>query len=239
MGTHWIRQEVKRNPLAERIDKALAWIKSHREASAATAVISLVCVILVMFFVSRYAEVKNTAWEKLFIAQQYAYSGHAEALNQLHAVRDAFPNTDAAGFGLLFEGDILFKQGKYKEAGEDYQSLAEKGKPAAVIPFALAGKGKALEASGLCPEAILTGKQFLEKYPDHYLAPEVHLSIARCFEITDNAQEARSAYEKIALLFPDTSWAQTAQQKLQSLPKQQPSQTPPGAGPPGAKTGAD
>ena len=65
MGTQWIRQEIKKNPLAEWVDKTAAWIKANRETAVACAVISLAAIILAAYFVHRYSALKSQAWEKL------------------------------------------------------------------------------------------------------------------------------------------------------------------------------
>ena len=182
---------------------------------------------------------KNTAWEKFFIAQQYSYDPAKlqDCITQLHAIQTAFSRTDAAGYSILFEGDLFYKQGQMKEAIEAYNKLIKQGSHASIIPFAMYSIGKSYEAMDKWQEAITAGRAFLDKYPDHYLAPLAHDSIARCFEKSNNTAEAKSAYEKIALLFPDTSWAQKAQQKINyfsyagQTKSQPPSQQQPGTSP--------
>lgn len=216
MGTQWIRQEVKKNPLAEWVDKTASWIKANRETAVASAVICLAAIILAVYFVHRYSSLKSQAWEKLFIAKQYAYSGKVEdSIKQLHAVQKGYPKTTAAGFGILFEGDMLYKQGFYKDAARAYQKLVERGKPKPLIPYAMAGIGISQESAMDYKEAIATHRQFLEKYPDHYMAPQAYTAIARCLEATKNREETKLAYERIILLFPNTYWAKQAQEKLQ------------------------
>jgi tetratricopeptide (TPR) repeat protein len=224
MGTHWARKEVKKNLTAEKVNKIMLWIKNHRETFTASSIIFLAAVILAVFFVSRYSKIKETAWKTLFMAQQYAYAGRsAETMSQLSELETGYANTDAAGFGLLFKGDLLYKQGSYKEAAETYQKLIEKPKPKGAIPFAISGIGKSRQAMGNFPEAITAYTDFLEKYPDHYLAPEIYIAMASCYEAMKNPQEAKTVYEKIAVLFPDTYWFSYAQQKLQGpKPPEQP-----------------
>ncbi|HAU90008.1 MAG TPA: hypothetical protein DCW72_07245, partial [Elusimicrobia bacterium] len=54
---------------------------------------------------------------------------------------------------------------------------------------------------------------FLAKYPDHFVAPEAHASLARLQEMTGAADLAKATYEKIALLYPETTWAMMARAK--------------------------
>jgi len=216
MGTQWIRQENKKNPLAERADQTAAWIKSHREIFITSCVIIIGTLALGGYFVSRYNSLKTTAWEKFFIAQQYGMSGRVnEAFPLIKTIQDNFPKTDAAGYSMLFEGDLFFRQGNYKDAIQAYAKLKTRNAPKAALPFAAIATAKALEAEGNYPEAIVSNRDFIDRYPEHYLAPQAHSQLARCLEISGNMAEAKAAYEKIILLFPDTTWAQTARLKFQ------------------------
>jgi tetratricopeptide (TPR) repeat protein len=164
------------------------------------------------------AGLRETAWKNLFIAQQTGYNGNlTEAAKQLDSVETNFANTSAWGFAVLSQGDLLFRQAKFKEAADAYARIVTKG-PKNLRPFALYNLGKAKEAAVDIPGARDQYKNFLAAYPDHFLTPEVHYSLANVFELAKNEPEARAAYEKIVLLYPDTSWAMMA--KAKTAPEQ-------------------
>ena len=74
--------------------------------------------------------------------------------------------------------------------------------------------GKAKEADGDLPGAQAQYSDLLSKHPEHFIAPEAHAALARTQELTGAADLAKTTYEKIALLYPDTSWAMEAKAKL-------------------------
>jgi TolA-binding protein len=91
--------------------------------------------------------------------------------------------------------------------------VAAKG-PKNLMPFAFYDLGKAKEAAADLTGALGQYSAFLAAFPDHFLAPEVHLSLANVYELANNLPEAKAAYEKIALLYPDTYWAAVAKAKV-------------------------
>ncbi|MEK7722067.1 MAG: 2-dehydropantoate 2-reductase N-terminal domain-containing protein, partial [Elusimicrobiota bacterium] len=82
-----------------------------------------------------------------------------------------------------------------------------------LAPFAAYSVGKCKEAEGDLAGAQVQYSDFLLKNPEHFIAPEVHASLARSQELSGNAELAKTTYEKIALLYPDTSWATQARTK--------------------------
>jgi len=138
---------------------------------------------------------------------------YAEAEKQLDSIEANFSRTSAWGFAALTKGDLLFRQNKFKEAAGEYAKVAAKG-PKNLLPFAFYDLGKAKEAAADLAGAQGHYKDFLAAYPEHFLAPEVHLSLANAYELSNNPAEAKAAYEKIALLYPDTYWAMVAKAKV-------------------------
>lgn len=210
----------------QRFDRALAWIKNNRETFIGSSVIILAAVIFSIYFFVHYRDLRDTAWKNLFIAQQIGYAGNIpQAQEQLKAIEASYGNTSAAPYATITKGDILFAQAKFKEAGEEYAKLASGNKDLA--PFALYNLGKCKEAEGDLPGAQAQYADFLAKNPDHFLAPEVHASLARAQELAGAKDLAKATYEKIVLLYPDTSWAMQAKAKLEGpAPKAEAPQKP-------------
>ncbi len=195
-------------------DLALAWIKSHRETVIASLVMAAGALIFGIWVAVHYAGLREAAWKNLFIAQQAGYSGnYAAAVQQLDSIEANYARTGAWGFAALTKGDLLFRQDKFKEAAEEYAKVAVKG-PKNLLPIAFYDLGKAKEAAADITGAQGQYRDFLAAYPEHFLAPEVHLSLAGVYELAGNPVEAKAAYEKIALLYPDTYWATIAKAKV-------------------------
>ncbi len=197
----------------QKTDKALNWIKNNRETFIGSAVILLAAVIFAVYFFMHYRALRDTAWKNLFMAQQIGFSGNiAQAEEQLAAVETSYGNTSAAPYATLTKGDFFFAQNKFKEAEAEYAKLAAKGGD--LSPFAVYSLGKCKEAQRDLAGAQAQYSDFLSKTPEHFMAPEVHASLARVQELSGAKDLAKTTYEKIALLYPETSWAAIAKARL-------------------------
>ncbi|OGR66947.1 MAG: hypothetical protein A2081_00115 [Elusimicrobia bacterium GWC2_61_19] len=195
-----------------KFNNALTWIKHNRETFIGSAVILLAAAIFAVYFFIHYRDLRDTAWKNLFIAQQVGYGGNIpQAQQQLSAIETSYGNTSAAPYATLTKGDILFAQGKYAEAGAEYAKLLNSKD---LGPFAVYNLGKCKEAAGDLAGAQAQYADFLAKDPEHFLAPEAHTSLARAQEMSGALDLAKTTYEKIVLLYPDTSWAMQAKARL-------------------------
>ena len=200
----------------DKIETALGWIKKNRETFIGSVVILLAIIVFSVYFLIHYRGLRDTAWKSLFIAQQQAGGGNfAQAQQQLAAIEASYGSTSAAPYATLFKGDMLFAQGKFKEAAAEYSKLTNSKD---VAPFAIYSVGKSKEAEGDLAGAQVAYSDFLLKTPEHFIAPEVHSSLARTQELSGSADLAKTTYEKIVLLYPETSWAMQAKAKLTPQP---------------------
>ncbi|MCX5792115.1 MAG: tetratricopeptide repeat protein [Elusimicrobia bacterium] len=196
-----------------KFDRTLNWVKKNRETVIGSVVIALAVVLFAVYFFIHLQSTRETAWKNLFIAQQTGYGGDLpKAAKLLGEVETVYSNTTAAPYATLTKGDLLFADGKFKEAGEEYARLT--ARPASLAPFALYNLGKCREAQGDLTGAQVEYSAMLEKFPEHFLAPECHLSMAHVQEISGAKDAAKATYEKIVLLYPDTAWAAQAKERL-------------------------
>jgi tetratricopeptide (TPR) repeat protein len=208
----WIQSGTPQAP--DKTTKTLAWIKAHRDAVLGSLVILAGAAIFGIWVALHYSGINETAWKNLFIAQQTALGGNfADAEKRLDEIEAGFGGTKAWGFAALSKGDLLFREGKFAEAAAEYEKVAAKGRKD-LVPFALYNIGKAREAAGDPAAAQARYKDFLAAYPDHFMAPEAHFSLANVLEISNNQSEAKAVYEKIILLYPETGWAAKAKAKI-------------------------
>ena len=140
-------------------------------------------------------------------------------LKKVDELNASYPSAVASGYGLLFAGDLLYHKDQFEPSVKYYQQLLDRGQPQALQPFALSGVVSAQEAAGQCAQAAQTAERFLGTFPDHFLAPQVHASLARCQAALGQADTAKATLQKIVLQYPDTSWAAWAQEKLKPLGK--------------------
>lgn len=214
MSKQWVKQELHKNEAALILDRAVVWVLAHKEASAGIGLTAAVALALAVYSFARYREVQQTAWERLAVAQSYAFAGQADqALQQTQGVVDGYPRSRAAGFAVQFQGDLLYRSSRFKDAIAAYEKVFERKDPA-LVPYALAGIAQAQESGGDFPAATAAARRFLEAHQDHFLAPQVQSILARSLQAQGRLDEARSAYENISLLYPETFWATAAQQAL-------------------------
>ncbi|MBI5243495.1 MAG: tetratricopeptide repeat protein, partial [Elusimicrobia bacterium] len=177
----------------------------------------VVLLVAGIFLYSHRAK-QNAAWDELSVANGMAYAGQTDAaLKKVEEINAAYPGAAASGYGLLFAGDLLFHRDRYADSVKYYQQLVDRGQPQVLQPFALCGLALAQEAAKQCGEAVKTEERFLGAFPDHFLAPQVHVSLARCEEALGQRDTAKATLQKISLQYPETSWAAWAQERLKAL----------------------
>ncbi len=216
MGKQWVKQQIKHDEMHQALDHGVRWTSANRQKAGIIAGSVAAVLLLGGLFLYSAQSKQNAAWERLSMAQVYAYSGQAEAsIKQIQELTAEYPAAKATGYALLFAGDVLFQGGRYKEAVESYAKLLAQDEPKALLPLALGGTVISQEAAGQCPQARESAERFLQAYADHFLAPQVQGSIARCQEASGSADQAKTTWQKIALQYPESAWAAEAQARLQ------------------------
>ena len=217
MGKQWARQQSNRNEIAEGVGTAVGWIAANRTLAQGLAGGALAALILAGLAWARLSIVRREAWEKLAIAQSYAYQGQMQpAQEQLKALMEG--SGMASEFAALFAGDLEFKQAHYKEAAQVYQRVVDRGGPKNILPMAMADLGLSQEAAGDCKASVEVNQRFVDTYQDHFLAPQTHASLARCLYLLGQSQQAKSTLDRMVLLYPDSYWAQWAKERLNPAP---------------------
>lgn len=217
MGKHWARQQIRTNELQDTVDRTMDWIQLNRQVAAGAAAAVAVALVVGGLAVYRNKANREAAWEKLAMAHALAYTGRSDqALSAVNEIADNFSGTGAAQFALVFGGDVLFPQGKYKEAISFYSKAVERADPKTLQPVALNDLAIAQFADGQPAEAAKTAERFLSSFPEHFLAPQVHMTLARSLAAQGQTEAAKAAYQKIALQYPDTSFAAEATARAQA-----------------------
>lgn len=212
MGTQWARQEIKKNELGELVEKGVLWSRVHPQVLTWVGVGIVAAIIFGAAIINRSLNTKEETWSRFGIAQSYAYAGQtATALDQIKTLKEQYPGSPAADFGTLLSADIHFQQKNYEEALKTYQGIAQDPQAQkAVLPLARAGMALTLEAKGDGKAATEAAQSFLDQHQDHFLAPQVHAALARSLAALGDKDKARSTFERIEFLYPNTYWADWA-----------------------------
>lgn len=215
MSKQWVRQQVRKDEMADALGTGVEWVSRNRQLATTVAGVAVAVVLMAALFVIKTRAAREVSWERLGVAQSLAYSGRPDqSLEQLKKLQNEQPNTDAAGFAALFQGDLEYQRGNFKNAAAQYTKVVERGTPKALQPLALSDLAMTQEAAQQYKDAVSTSRRFLESFPDHFLAPQVHSCLARSLQGAGDSGEAKAALQKIALQYPDTSWAAWAQARL-------------------------
>lgn len=219
MSKQWVRQQIRRDEMKDGLEVLVGWISDNRQKAAAIGGGVVAVVLAAGIVVYQVRASRAAAWERLSVAQTYAYSGKPDtALEQVKQLAEQQPNTSAAGYATVFSGDILYQRGQYKEAAGQFSKVIERGNPKALQPVALSGLTLSQESENDYAQAIITAERFLEAYPDHYLAPQVHSSLARSLLATSKTDLAKATLQKIQLQYAGTYWAAWAQAQMKMYP---------------------
>ncbi|MFH1726708.1 MAG: tetratricopeptide repeat protein [Elusimicrobiota bacterium] len=214
MGKQWVRKQMKENELAAVVEKAALWLRYHPQTVLWGGIGTLAAAVIIAVSANRHISVREECWSKLAAAQTYAYSGQIdEAIGQAKSLAEEQPSSAAAGFGILLTGDLLYQQEKFKEAADAYARVLDAQRHEALVPLATAGRGLSQESLGDYRAAADTAQGFLDSFQDHFLAPQVHASLARCLSGLGEAEKAKATYERMEFLYPDTYWAQWAKDR--------------------------
>lgn len=220
MGKQWVREQIRHDEVQEAAFKGAHWLSKNRTNAGIVA--GAVAALLLgsgLFLYSRNAR-ENAAWEKLALAQAQFYSGNAEAAaKQASEAGAEFAGTSAAAYSLLFAGDVHYIRSAFQQSAAEYAKVLAQGKPEPALPLAQGGTALALEADLKFQQAAAAADAYLQAYPDHFLAPQVHAVLARCQMALGQAEAARASLQKIALQYPETSWAAWAKTKLSPAKK--------------------
>lgn len=213
---HWsAKSEVKRDELKDALTHTLDWlILRRREAGLALGATLILGLVAGLFLYGKHSR-QNAAWDKLSLAELYAYSGKPDqAQTLLTQVASEGATPAAASLARMLEGDLRFPRGEVDQALAAYEKAAATA-PEALKPFALTEKVLALETAGKSAECAAAAQGFLDAYADSLPAAMVHASLARCQLASGQAEAARTTLQKISLQYPETPWAAWASSRLQ------------------------
>lgn len=214
MSKQWAKEQVKRNELQDAVERAAEWASENRQTAGIAAGALVASVFLVIALLWSIGARRDAAWERYGLAIAQAYAGRPEqALEQVKSLAGDAPSSPATAHALLLAGDIQFSRAKYAEAVASFEKTLNEG-PRALHPFALSNLAITHESAKQNEKAIETARRFLDNYPDHFLAPQVHASLARSLQAAGQAEQARAALQKIAIQYGDSSWAAWAQSKI-------------------------
>ncbi|MDF7826645.1 tetratricopeptide repeat protein [Pontiellaceae bacterium B12227] len=141
----------------------------------------------------------------------------AQSAADYQAILDDYGKTPSAPLAQLGLAQETFNDGKVTEAAALYGAFIKKYPKHEMVAQASYNQITCKEAMGQYPEAAAAYAQFKLDHEDSHLAPVALLGQARCLEAAKNLTGAKQVYEDIMAFFPDSGWAQMAEQNLSIL----------------------
>jgi len=206
---------VKDNDNHKKNDAVYRWIRENKQTVWSIIAIIIAAIIITVVIFINLSKNKETAEKYYFVAQQYYAAGKIdEALEQLDIIEKNFSKYPSGDFAMLLKGDIYFTNGNYPKALEAYVNASKKISNKELIPFASYSIAKTYQALKDYDRAIPMFNTFINAYPDHYLTPEIYMSLAISYEVKGQSDLARETYQKITILYPQTQWEAVAREAL-------------------------
>ena len=208
-------QNPKKKELADIAYKCFEWIRNNRQQFYSISGIVLGVILFAAFFFTRYFLVKERVSDKLSLAQALIYQNQTDqGVRLLDEIIGQYSNTPSASIARLTKADFLINQHKYSDAKDIVSKVMNSGKPDTVIPLAYPFMGNIEEDTQDYKGAIGTYNDFLTKYPDHFLVPDILQSLGRVCQITGAYDQAKAAYQRLATEFKGSRWEQNARENL-------------------------
>ena len=217
---HWAtKSEAAKDEVKDFVEEAVDWlITRRREAGMTAAGVAAAALLAGVFLYGRHTRI-NAAWDKLSQAELFAYSGRVpEAQTLLTEVAEKGGAPAASTLAYMLQGDLYYPKGEFDPALAAYDKAAQTATDS-LRPYALADKVMTLQAAGKSAECAAAAQSFLDATPDHLLAAQVHVSLARCQLAQGQAEAAKATMQRISLQYPNTPWAEWASARLQTSPK--------------------
>ena len=135
---------------------------------------------------------------------------HATDSAALAAIARDFPNTPVAAEALSRMADALYRNGRYADAANTYQSIIREFPDSALAVSSKIGLGETLEAQGNVDGAKAQYMQIINSGANSFIASSAKMGLARCLEIQGQKKEARQVYEEILSAGQGSPWFEKA-----------------------------
>ncbi|MBN1384289.1 MAG: tetratricopeptide repeat protein [Elusimicrobia bacterium] len=223
MPRQWVKEELKHDILRNFIEKAVPYVKTHRDAVITSGVIFIIIVAIATITITRFKKASQLATEQIGFAGMFLRAGQLDKTIQLcDQIIQTHPSGTQGGYAHFYRAESYYVKRNYDEAITSYESALPLLKNREDLkPMILFSMAQAYESAKKLPQAINTYKQLIDENSAHYLVPEAQLGIARCYEQTGDVQSAVSYYQTVGSLHPTTKYKIVADARIQALQKRQ------------------
>lgn len=163
------------------------------------------------------ADAHGAPAEPSAVAEHYAVSEHSKeaAPQRAPAAAPAATQAEAAdgeGAGIYESALAAFREGRYKEARQEFEGVVARGGPQA--PEAALYAAQATKRADGCGAAVSAFDQVSQRYPGTRAGYEATWEAATCYETSGDVEKARRSYQA---LLDEPSYAERAKKALAQL----------------------
>ncbi|GHT39273.1 hypothetical protein AGMMS49593_09910 [Endomicrobiia bacterium] len=178
----------------------------------------VVCVVGTSVSCSGFQKKDDLASKKLSLAYTALAQGNQTlAIALLDETITKFSKTPSAYRARLVKADMLTDSGSYDDALSILNETLNVGKPDVIKPLAKAGIIYVYDSKKDYSSAIVASKEFIDKYPDHFLAKDICLNLAQYHLMLGSKDKAIRAFNKVLINFPKTREAKKAQNRINEI----------------------
>ena len=193
----------------QEVKEVLVFIQKY--AKPASIAIVVICVLILA---NRFTQSKRLQKE----AKADAALMMARSPEDLQAVYENYGSTPTAPLALMELAKSKFNGGQIDAAEELYSTFIKKFSSHTMTAQAELNLIHCQEAKGQHAEAQNRYAEFSQSHKDNLLLSALSLiGQARCMETLQKYSEAKIVYEDIIVSYPDSSWAQIAEENLKIL----------------------
>jgi len=175
-------------------------------------------IVAFIFYIGISASVKNTASDSLSQAYYYFATGDGQkGVAQLDSIISGYKSTPSAYQARLMKADILTAQGDYKGALALLEETFANANPKTLRPLALNSIIYVYDRQKDFQNAILRSREFINKFPKHFLVRNIHLNLANYYVQIGDLASAVKTYNEILMAYPASAEADFADAQLKNL----------------------
>jgi predicted negative regulator of RcsB-dependent stress response len=192
-------------------------IKKNRIKFFALAVFAL-AIFFVGIFILRLHTTEETSSAKLAAAYaSFMYGDKKSGIALIDETIAKFPKTSAAYHARLIKADFFAEIHEYDKALKILTETANNGKHNAIKPLAYVKIIHIYDSKKDYFNVILASKEFIAKYPNHFLTTDVYLNLAEYYLLSGSKDEAIKVFNEVSVNFPVTQAAENARNRLNQI----------------------
>lgn|SRR5512143_75568 len=225
------RKDLKRNEIAETVERTVGFVSGHRRGvtEAVAIALGIAALVAAFFLIRSYREARAGRELSAGLAaldaplagspaalnapRTYATEGERDRDAKTHLERAAGIHGTAAGRAAAVI--VAARESKSPSASETFSRAAREGR-AEVAAAAEIDEARLLASSGKAPEAIDRLKRAIESPRSSAPKDALLYTLAEIYERSGASGDARAMYQRIVNDYPNSPYRQDARSKLGS-----------------------